>query len=149
MSKLIITKDLNNKIIFGPSTSIINELNDKKKDEKKIYILDHCSVGRKNFKNKKINYIVITNFLDLAKKIKTILNVVKNSNEIEIHSIFDAFLFFPIIIILRIFRKEFKIYLRGMVNDNVLAKKKNTKINILTCSKAIYKKCYYSLHFKI
>ena len=66
---------------YPPQKSlIINELNDKKKDEKKIYILDHCSVGRKNFNNKKINYIVITNFLDLAKKIKTILNVVKNSN---------------------------------------------------------------------
>ena len=139
MNKLIITKDLNNKIIFGPSTSIINELNDKKKDEKKIYILDHCSVGRKNFKNKKINYIVITNFLDLAKKIKTILNVVKNSNEIEIHSIFDAFLFFPIIIILRIFRKEFKIYLRGMVNDNVLAKKKTLKLIYLLVAKLFIK----------
>jgi hypothetical protein len=139
MNKLLITKDLNNKIKFGPSTSIINELNDKKNDEKKIYILDHCSIGRKNFNNKKINYIVIANFLDLAKKIKTILNIVKNSNEIEIHSIFDAFLFLPIIIILKIFRKEFKIYLRGMVNDNVLAKKKTLKLIYLSVVKPFIK----------
>ena len=47
MSKLIITKDLNNKIIFGPSTSIINELNDKKKDEKKyIFQIIVASVER-------------------------------------------------------------------------------------------------------
>jgi hypothetical protein len=140
MNKLLVTKDLNNKIKFGPSTSIINELNDKKNDKEKIYILDHCSIKKTNLDNKKINFIIIKDFLDLTKKIKNILNIVKNSNKIEIHCIFDVLLFFPLIIILKIFRKEFKIYLRGMVNDNVLKKKKVLKLLYLFIAKPFIKR---------
>jgi hypothetical protein len=135
MNKLLVTKDLNNKIQFGPSTSIINELNDKKNDKEKIYILDHCSTNKTNLNDKKINFIIIKNFLDLTKKIQNIFCIVKNSNKIEIHCIFDALLFFPLIIILKILRKEFKIYLRGMVNDNVLTKKKVVKLLYLFIAK--------------
>ena len=111
MNKLLVTKDFNNKIKYGPSTSIINELKDNKNANEKIYILDHCFTNRQNLSDKNINYIIIKNFFDLTKKLKTILNIVKNSNQIEIHCIFDALLFFSLIIILKIFRKEFKIYL--------------------------------------
>lgn len=139
IKKLLITKDFNNKIKFGPSASIINELNDKQNDNEEIFILDHCSSNKINLIDKKINYIIIKNFYDLVKKFKTILNLVRNSNQIEIHSIFDALLFFPSIIILKILRKKFKIYLRGMVNDNVLVKKKLIKITYLFLAKPFIK----------
>ena len=38
IKKLLITKDFNNKIKFGPSASIINELNDKQNDNEEILI---------------------------------------------------------------------------------------------------------------
>ena len=47
MTRLIITKDFNNKIKFGPSASIINELNNNNVKEK-IYIIDHCYSNKKN-----------------------------------------------------------------------------------------------------
>jgi len=127
MNKLLITKDLNNKIKFGPSASIINELKYNKKNYRKICIIDHGPSGKDIRNDKKINNIVIKNLADLIKKFNLILNVVKNSDEIEIHCIFDVLLFFPLIILLYIYKKEFKIYLRGMVNDNVLVKKKKIK----------------------
>jgi hypothetical protein len=139
MNKLLVTKDFNNKIKYGPSTSIINELKDNKNANEKIYILDHCFTNRQNLNDKNINYIIIKNFFDLTKKLKTILNIVKNSNQIEIHCIFDALLFFSLIIILKIFRKEFKIYLRGMVNKNVLKKKRLLKLVYLFIAKPFIK----------
>lgn len=139
IKKLLITKDFNNKIKFGPSASIINELNDKQNVKEEIFILDHCSSNEINLIDKKINYIIIKNFYDLVKKFKSILNLVRNSNQIEIHSIFDALLFFPLIIILKMFRKKFKIYLRGMVNDNVLVKKKLLKTTYLFLAKPFMK----------
>ena len=139
MTRLIITKDFNNKIKFGPNASIINELNNNNVKEK-IYILDHCSTNKRNLIDKKINYIIIKNFYDLVVKLKTIINLVKNSNTIEFHSIYDVLLFFPLIIISKICRKEFKIYLRGMVNENVLVKKKIIKKFYLFLAKPFIKK---------
>jgi len=140
MTRLIVTKDFNNKVKFGPSASIINELNNNKNVKEKIYILDHCSSNKRNLIDKKINYLIIKNSYDLVTKLKTILNLVRNSNTIEFHSIYDVLLFFPLIIILKILRKEFKIYLRGMVNDNVLVKKKIIKIIYLFLAKPFIKK---------
>jgi len=139
MTRLIITKDFNSKVKFGPSASIINELNNNNVKEK-IYILDHCYTNKKSLIDKKINYIIIKNFYDLVIKLKTILNLIKNSNTIEFHSIYDVLLFFPLIIILKIFKKEFKIYLRGMVNENVLIKNKIIKIIYLFLAKPFIKK---------
>ena len=150
MTRLIITKDFNNKIKFGPSASIINELNNNNVKEK-IYIIDHCYSNKKNLINKNINYIIIKNFYDLVTKFKTILNLVKNSNTVEFHSIYDVLLFFTLIIILKIFRKEFKIYLRGMVNDNVLTKNKVIKLLYLLIAKPFIKRAtiiYTSMYEK-
>jgi len=140
MNKLLLTKDLNNKIKFGPSASIINELKYNKKNYRKICIIDHSPSGKDIRNNKKINNIVIKNLADLVKKFNLILNVVKNSDEIEIHCIFDVLLFFPLIILLYIYKKEFKIYLRGMVNDNVLVKKKILKKIYLYLARFFIKK---------
>ena len=140
MNRLLITKDLNNKIKFGPSASIINELKYNKKNNSKIYILDHSPSGDVVWNNKKVNNIVIKNLADFIKKFNLILNVVKNSDEIEMHCIFDMLLFFPLIILLYISKKEFKIYLRGMVNDNVLAKKKILKKIYLFAARLFMKK---------
>jgi hypothetical protein len=140
MNKLLITKDLNNKIKFGPSASIINELKYNKKNYKKICIIDHGPSEEVMWNDKKIKNIVIKNLVDLIKKFNLILNVVKNSDEIEIHCIFDVLLFFPLIILLYIYKKEFKIYLRGMVNDNVLVKKKILKKIYLYLARFFIKK---------
>jgi hypothetical protein len=140
MNKLLITKDLNNKIKFGPSASIINELKYNKKNYRKIYIIDHSFSEEVVWNDKKINNIVIKNLVDLIKKINLILKVVKNSDQIEFHCIFDVLLFFPLIILLYIYKKEFKIYLRGMVNDNVLVKKKIQKIIYLNLARLFMEK---------
>lgn len=140
MHRLLITKDLNNKIKFGPSASIINELKYNKNNYRKIYIIDHSPSGEVIWNDKKINNIVIKNLADLIKKFKLISNVAKNSDEIEFHCIFDMLLFFPLIILLYIYKKEFKIYLRGMVNDNVLVKKKILKKIYLYSARLFIKK---------
>jgi len=140
MIRLIVTRDFNNEIKFGSSASVINELNYNKNLNEKIYILDHCSKNKKKLIDKRINYIIIKTPFDLVKNLKTILNLVKNSNIVELHSFFDLLLFFPVIIILRIFQKEFKIYTRGMVNENVFVKKNIIKKIYLYLTKLFIKK---------
>lgn len=140
MNILLITKNFYGNINIGPVVSIKNYLKDSLK-KNNVIIIDHNSLKKKNIKKKKLEIIFIKNIFDLLKKFIMINNIVKKVDYIEFHSFFDCYVLLPIIFLSFIKKKKIKIYLRGMVNDNVFVKKKFIKNTYLFFLKIFLKNC--------
>jgi len=126
MHILLITKNFYANTNIGPVVSIKNYLKDSLK-KNNIIILDHNSLKKKNLKKKNLEIIFIKNIIDLLTKFIKINNIIKKVDYVEFHSIFDFYILFPIIFLSFLKKKKIKIYLRGMVNDNVFIKKRFLK----------------------
>jgi hypothetical protein len=126
MNVLLVTKNFYGNINIGPVTSVQNYINYSLK-KSNVIIVDHNSLKKKIIKKNKLQIILIGNIITLIKNFFKINTIVKKVEFIEFHSFFDFFLVFPIIFLSFLKKKKIKIYLRGMVNDNVFIKKKLIK----------------------
>ena len=140
MNILLITKNFYGNTNIGPVVSIKNYLKDSLK-KNNVIIIDHNSLKKENIKKKKLEIIFIKDIFDLLKKFIMINNIVKKVDYIEFHSFFDCYVLLPIIFLSFIKKKKIKIYLRGMVNDNVFVKKKFIKNTYLFFLKIFLKNC--------
>lgn len=136
-NRLLFVKNFYNKTLIGPTISIQNDLN--KDRQNNIFIIDHNFQNKKQKKLKNCKIFFINNFISVIKNLKSINNIIKKSDIVEFHSLFDGFVVLPILLILLNKKKLIKIYLRGMVNDHVLKKKKNFKIIYLLIIKRFLK----------
>jgi hypothetical protein len=126
MHILLITKNFYANTNIGPVVSIKNYLKYSLK-KNNIIILDHNSLKKKGFKKKNFEIIFIKNIIDLFTKLAKINNIFKKIDYVEFHSLFDFYILFPIIFLSYLKKKKIKIYLRGMVNDNVFINKRFVK----------------------
>jgi hypothetical protein len=126
MKLVLITKDFYKSTIIGPVISIKNYLKSSVK-KNKIIIIDHNSTNKIKIKKKNLEIVFIKNFFSAIKNIIKINQIIKKSDQVDIHSFFDFVLFFQIIFLCFLNNKKIKIYLRGMVNDNVIINKKILK----------------------
>jgi hypothetical protein len=126
MNILIVTKNYSGKVISGPVISINNYINDTLKNNN-IIIIDHNSSKKKELQKKNLDILSIQNIFILIKNFIKINSIVSKADYVEFHSFFDFFLVLPVIFLSNLKKKNIKIYLRGMVNDNVFVKKKIIK----------------------
>jgi hypothetical protein len=130
MNILLVTKNFYGNTNIGPVVSIKNYLKDSLKFNN-IIIIDHNSLEKKNLKKKNLKIIFIKNIFGFFKKFIEIDNIIKKVNYVEFHSFFDFYILFPLIFLSFVRKKKIKIYLRGMVNDNVFVRKKFIKLTYL------------------
>jgi hypothetical protein len=126
MSILLVTKNFYENINIGPVISVRNYINYYLK-KNNVFIIDHNSSKKKIIKKNKLKIILVSNIITLIQNFFKINTIIKKAESVEFHSFFDFFLVFPIIILSFFKKKKIKIYLRGMVNDNVFVKKKIIK----------------------
>ena len=126
MNILLVTKNFYGNINIGPVISIRNYLKDSIK-KNRVIIIDHNSLDRIKLKKKNLEILFIKNIFILIKNLIKINSIISKVDCVEFHSFFDFFLVFPIILLCFVKKKKIKIFLRGMVNDQVFVNKKIIK----------------------
>lgn len=137
---IIFTKDFMSKKTWdGPSTSIINF------NYKKETIINSIYSDEKNYFKKfnKNNIIFIRGFNGFISKLNLIYKKLKKERIIEFHCVYDLYgCLYPLFLLLMLDYKNkyICIYPRGMINENILVKKKVIRIIYLSLIKFISKK---------
>lgn len=144
---IIFVKDFNSKITYdGPTTSIKNFLT-QSKDIKSLTIFNYISFRKENYDNfklkgKNIKTVYYSNILNFLYVFFKNLNILKKNKQFQFHCIYDFYgcLFFTFLI--KIFNKRCicYYYLRGMVNRNILEKRKTLKIFYLKILEKLFLK---------